>query len=889
METPRMMTRSRHVPTPKMSDRKKSLFGAQSSGLVCNAEEDSDLGPMSPLKFSNSPKRGPMKDLNITSFRNILGNASPESDRSLSPDFERRFTHSERYEILPASHDKENQMMDEETRLSFSNSTPRMRNVAESTQLDENNSNSLSMLMNSDLNIVDKKNAIMKTPGLSQGAGQKKEPKTTFRKSSFQENVLTPSDSGNKSNSFSESTGESRARTSLSFSNIRPISTKSFYSSSTTEVAQKPVTKPSPTYSVVSSGRVPQRRSTSHSRKPRSRSKKRDNSIRLGGINRGVFHKIKRYSAKAKAAKETVKKLSTSQILESTASLFNKSLPTANIPVKSPSVQCKSAPTSPQNPKPLKAQIERIKKILSDSRKNPIEQARPLSFSKSMTDLTGELYNDDDSEDQETDVEDDDGADDAKSDGGGGGGGRKFFKSSSNRRIKREYKVVNNVTATVRKGGKLALKSDKPRKRKHPSMFEDEIDLASEQLEVDFLISKLVGSQGEQDAEHIPVKQSTPLKTYSKPEPQPIPPATVQVEFIDAIQSEISNDEPIPMQSNVIYVDRLSPLMNGIGTSGESSCSSTRDGNCIQPDYQESPTTQIRTMTSSMSISRAVNVSKQFTTGQSQVESNKLFPIFYKDHQRMVAAQSQSEQDTCHGLFDAVRRKPKRLRISFRGAGSNQYQIDAGQKAYGALQCPECGLLYSVHEPEEELIHENYHNSLHILRFPGWGSEAVIAHVPEWDVSGRVLAVGMTANQNKLHKVQEVLGVVDRELGYVEPCQLVLGSVVYLAVARGTILGICVAQPLQHANRLLTIEGLEGPLDCCTMETYPVKCGISRIWVSPSFRGHGIAQTLLTVLRSHFVFGYQLSYDEIAFSAPTEAGKRLAETVTGRKDFLIYM
>lgn len=61
METPRMMTRSRHVPTPKMSDRKKSLFGAQSSGLVCNAEEDSDLGPMSPLKFSNSPKRGPMK------------------------------------------------------------------------------------------------------------------------------------------------------------------------------------------------------------------------------------------------------------------------------------------------------------------------------------------------------------------------------------------------------------------------------------------------------------------------------------------------------------------------------------------------------------------------------------------------------------------------------------------------------------------------------------------------------------------------------------------------------------------------------------------------------------------------------------------------------------
>lgn len=65
METPRdenrALTRTRYVPTPKMSDRKKSLFGAESRDMVRNAEEDSDLGPMSPLKFSNSPKRGPMK------------------------------------------------------------------------------------------------------------------------------------------------------------------------------------------------------------------------------------------------------------------------------------------------------------------------------------------------------------------------------------------------------------------------------------------------------------------------------------------------------------------------------------------------------------------------------------------------------------------------------------------------------------------------------------------------------------------------------------------------------------------------------------------------------------------------------------------------------------
>lgn len=885
MNTPRMATRSRHVPTPKMSDRKKSLFGAE-SGAHRRAKEDSDLGPMSPLKFSNSPKRGPMKDLNIITFRNILGNASPESDRSLSPDFERRFSHSERYEILAPSNGKENQILDEDTRLSFSSSTPRMRNIAESSVLDENNSNSLSQMMNSDLNIDEKKNPVLKTPGLSEKAVNKHEPRRSFRKLSFQDEALTP-DETSKANSSLELSSESRARTSLSFNNIRPISTKSFYSSNTDDGnGKKPASKPSPTYSTIS-GRMPQRRSCSNPRKSGPSSRKRASSNRLGGLNRGVFHKIKKPHNKSKATKTAVNKLSTSQILESTTSLFDKLSP-KTVKATNP-VQSKSAPSSPEKSKPLKQQIARIRNILKDAR-NPIEQARPLSLSKSMSNLTNaSLYGGEDVSDNgdRTDNDDHDDNCDAKSEGGRSESGRKFFKSSSNRRIKREYKVVNNVTATVHKGGRVSLDKIKQRKRRRPSLFEDEIDLASEQLEVDFLISKLIGSQDQPEAAPVQPKQSTPLKVDFEPQAVNDPPSTVQVEFIDAMDNEASDDEPIPVQPNVIYVDRLSPLLNGTGGE-DSSCSSTQEGSVgAQPDYQESPTMQIRTMTSSLSITRAVDVSKQLGANQ-QMEPSKLFPIFYKDHQRTVAVQSQTEQDIGHGLFDSIRRKPKCLQPS-RGVGFNQYQIDAGQKQYGAQQCSGCGLLYSVHEPEEEMIHANYHASLHILRFPGWNNEPVVGHVPEWDVSGRILAISMTDGQHKLRKVQEVLSVVDGELGFGEPCQLVLGSVVYLAIARRMVLGVCVAQPLTHANRLLTIEGLEGSIDCCTMESYPVKCGISRIWVSPCFRGHGIARTLLTTMRSHFVFGHQMSYDEIAFSAPTEGGKRLAENVTGRKDFLIYI
>lgn len=924
--TPRVesqrITRPKRVPTPKMSDRKKALFGDKmrtlresSAATMEEEEEDSDLGPMSPLKFSNSPKRAPMKAMNITSFRNILGNASPDSDRSLSPDFERRFSRSEQYEILPASHDKENHMHDEETLLSFPSGTPRMRPVAvESVMRDESNSNSLSLLMSSDLNIVDKRGHLLQTPGLSAASTQNSERKPSFRKLSFQDSVLTPS--GDNISGPSAAVGsESKARTSLSFSEIRPISTKSFYSSASNENAiSKPTPKPAPSVSSGCFGRVPSRRNLSSQRK-RPSAKTRGNSIRLGNIKRGVFHKIKKPSTKAKAV---VKKLSTSQILNSTSSMLNTSVeklekskstpPTPRGKSKStpttPLGKIKSTPTTPVEPQ-LQQQINRIRKILL-STKNSIEQAKPLKLSKSMTDLSSPFKHNGAGADSGSEEDDDDRCsthngstfnggdsdrseesendDDAKSEGTA----RKFFKSSSSRRIKREYKVINNVSATVRKGGKISLNQVKPKKRKYKSMFDEDFDFESEQLEVDDIISKLNFSQVETN-KLTSCKKTTPLNFQSTVQPTLQPePKTIQIEIIDALHSEISNDEPIPVQSSVIFVDRLSPLL---GQSSEDSSSrevAMEQQACIQNEYYQSPMTQIRTMTSGLTITKAANVSDQLHCMPSPIPNDRLFPIFYKDHQRIVAETEGAKQEACLGLFDPTRRRQKRLR-SWRPIGSNQYQIDAGQKEYGAQTCSECGLVYSVHEPEEELIHANYHNSRHVLKFGGWSNEAVVAHVPQWDVTGRILVVSMTEAMHKLQKVQEVLEVVDRELGYVEHCQLQKGSMVYLAVARSVILGVCVAQPLQQANRLLTIEGTQGSIDCCTMEAYPAKCGISRIWVSPSFRGNGIARTLLTVVQSNFIFGYPMCYDEIAFSAPTEAGKRLAESLTGRKDFLIYM
>lgn len=57
-DTSELKPRQRHVPTPKMSDRKKTLFATGSHTtipLTIRENSDSDLGPMSPLQFSCSP------------------------------------------------------------------------------------------------------------------------------------------------------------------------------------------------------------------------------------------------------------------------------------------------------------------------------------------------------------------------------------------------------------------------------------------------------------------------------------------------------------------------------------------------------------------------------------------------------------------------------------------------------------------------------------------------------------------------------------------------------------------------------------------------------------------------------------------------------------------
>lgn len=75
---------------------------------------------------------------------------------------------------------------------------------------------------------------------------------------------------------------------------------------------------------------------------------------------------------------------------------------------------------------------------------------------------------------------------------------------------------------------------------------------------------------------------------------------------------------------------------------------------------------------------------------------------------------------------------------------------------------------------------------------------------------------------------------------------------------------------------------------CCSADAAPALCGVSRIWVLPTFRRRKTASRLLDAMRTEFVFGKIISTDELAFSDPTENGLAFAQSYTKREDFLVY-
>uniref|UniRef100_A0A182M9I9 N-acetyltransferase domain-containing protein n=1 Tax=Anopheles culicifacies TaxID=139723 RepID=A0A182M9I9_9DIPT len=976
MNTPRTVNRAQRPPlgTPTLSNSKRSLFGK-------DVQEEADIGPLTPLRFASNALS------NITSFRNLFDNESPDSERSLSPDFERRFTNNGRYELVSMDNDKENlaHAVDEETRFSFSSSipeTPSSRlSAEESAVLDENNSNSLSMLMNSDLNLVEKRTGTLQhTPAVTtrnrskamlqeQSVDQRRTQQQHQAQKHFQ--GVKRAYSGTPDNSSqSPSCAEidrsvtkrpnTRARTALHFNEMLPIPTKSFYSSDVTErdaparipqpISSKSfyassISKPepitithhkspenaqstqeNPTAKQATTSKTPRKAkqmSTSKTPTMRKRSKSfSSNAPRLG--QRGTVHKIRKPVKKPTGSQTPKQRGSNTKQNNRAIAGGTKSCPTT--PKSGTDVLAPDRDT-------MLRQLKHVNKILRQGQKN-LTHARPLSISRSMTDLSkGAFSSDEDANSSSS--EDEDSASEQEGEEGQRSK-RKFFHSKrKSRSVRRVYNHFNSIVLGIRDGGKRKLLSfPEAAKRQRLDYEENDFDFENEQLEVDDLISKLDESDsirrlnGAMPEEHVdeddvPIPIQSNIIYLSADECANVVENNCVDENMEQLESECTNGTIIIQHSNeenvsaaIVEDDEVSVLpghyetmsaiseqCNGFITNSSSTIIIQHDEYLTYTtDYQNDNSTSTAIMNHS-TVSQyhqynsqcQVDNTTQATTNQ---ETTEYYPLFYTDRVKELWRQQQTTNEPTHtDVFHLLRQQNNNGRgtkadpLKRHAVGQDQYQIDAGQRAYGAIQCKECGLTYSTNEPEEERFHDNFHQSQAKLTFTSGPNEHVVVQVPEWDVTGRIIVVPQNdSNKQLLKKIHGVLEVVDSELGYAAQGELPNGACVYLAVARGTVLGICVVQPVQYANRMICLEGLHGvPIDCYSSEFYPAKCGISRLWVAPKYRRHGIGRKLVSSIRYHYIFGYTMTYDEIAFGAPTEMGKLFAESVSGRKDFLVYV
>ncbi|XP_076659542.1 establishment of cohesion [Halictus rubicundus] len=302
-------------------------------------------------------------------------------------------------------------------------------------------------------------------------------------------------------------------------------------------------------------------------------------------------------------------------------------------------------------------------------------------------------------------------------------------------------------------------------------------------------------------------------------------------------------------------------------------------------DVTMSSANELSNMTSTMDIKDITtpltfeNISLDKNENNIEEKEPKYYPLFNKGY-----SSSKACEDIDKKSIDNTK-STINWQLSIKQNGSeNQYQLDAGQKHFGATQCTECGAVYQIGDPEDENAHLNYHNNKKCLKFSGWKTERVIMEDPL--SMSRVILVEPNDPKQYWNKIADVLTYVDRDLGLVDTkLSDYEQKKVYLYIRNKTILGVLVAEHITTAHRMIP-ELME--LDCCTAESTPAKCGINVLWTEIKHRKQGIASKLVDILRSQFYYGYIMSLDDIAFSIPTLSGKIFAEKYTKTRNFKVY-
>uniref|UniRef100_A0A0D9UWV1 N-acetyltransferase domain-containing protein n=1 Tax=Leersia perrieri TaxID=77586 RepID=A0A0D9UWV1_9ORYZ len=261
-----------------------------------------------------------------------------------------------------------------------------------------------------------------------------------------------------------------------------------------------------------------------------------------------------------------------------------------------------------------------------------------------------------------------------------------------------------------------------------------------------------------------------------------------------------------------------------------------------------------------------------------------------------------------------------------------QFHLELGQPNFLLHMCSVCGMMYARGNNDDEKVHKAYHKSyLEGVTFKGWRNETVVARSEGGD---RIILATDENSGAWNSKVQEVIKVVQKELGFGEGRLLHKLCMVYLFISRQKIVGCLVVEPIKIAHKVIPGSTEENcsdtPVDkieptktnhtlefgktgfkrevlkwhdrsdknkeeyrdpgaiICEEEAIPALCGFRAIWVVPSRRRMQIGSQLMDAARKSFLEGETLGISQCAFSPPTSSGKALARSYCKTSAFLIY-
>lgn len=182
-------------------------------------------------------------------------------------------------------------------------------------------------------------------------------------------------------------------------------------------------------------------------------------------------------------------------------------------------------------------------------------------------------------------------------------------------------------------------------------------------------------------------------------------------------------------------------------------------------------------------------------------------------------------------------------------------------------------LQFQTNVPEDEKLHNHHHLSVTTIpRFQGFKTEDSIS-ITEWsEHNGRIIHLEPSHKKLDSHCITEIIDKMEMEFGTQDDYKK---SHIYLAVHDSKVVGL--ATVADHVPATLN------------KDKKVARLGIQRLFVRPNYRRKGFARVLLKTITIMHEKGELLDLrKDVAFSSPTDEGKKFIASVVGTGNVLTF-